>query len=127
MRPLPFIGAMLVLILIITGCNQQPNIDITDVLIQTSEAIEELDGVETTATSFDGESDVKFRIMVEGHLTEKEAEFLFDQVLENIRKLSNHSDVWNYYNGYFDIKNYDDMVKYEATKIMGEPFAISSN
>ncbi|WP_100404293.1 IolE/MocC family protein [Bacillus solitudinis] len=127
MKQLSFIGAILVLVLLITGCNQQPNIDISNALSQTRETLEELDDVETTAASFDGESDVKFRLTVVGHPTEEEANTLFNKVLESIIKSSNQSDVWDYYNGYFDIKSYDNGVIYEATKLMGEDFNFSSN
>ncbi|WP_100407788.1 IolE/MocC family protein [Bacillus solitudinis] len=127
MKQLSFIGTVLVLVLLVTDCNQQPNIDISKTLDQTRETLKELDDVETTAASFDGESDIKFRLMVEGHPTEEEAISLFNKILENITKSSTYSDVWDYYNGYFDIKSYDNGVIYEATKLIGEDFNISSN
>ena len=127
MKLLSYISTVLVLVLLVTACNQKPNIDISKALGQTREILNDLDDVETTAASFNGESDVKFRLMVEGHPTEEKAIYLFDKVLETITKSSNQSDVWDFYNGYFDIKSYDNGIKYEATKLMGEDINISSN
>jgi hypothetical protein len=127
MKQLSFISTLFVLLLLITSCNQQPNLDMSEALGKAEEALRELDEIETTAASFDGESDVKFRLMVEGHLTEEEAIILFNKILESIAQFSNHSDVWDYYNGYFDIKSYDNGVIYEASKLIGEDLDMLSN
>lgn len=80
--------------------------------------------MDTVATSFDGKKDIKFRIMVEGTLTEQQAQNLFEEILNSFKKYSNQSELWNDYNGYFDIKNYDDGVIYEASKIIYEDLKI---
>lgn len=47
-------------------------------------------------------------------------------ILEVIAKYSNRSDVWDYYNGYFDIKNHDDGVIYEGEKLIDEELIVQS-
>lgn len=79
--------------LLITGCNQKPTIDMIEVLGQSEETLRGLDEVETTVASFDGESDVKFRLMVEEHPTKEEAIILFNKIKESVVQYSNHSDV----------------------------------
>lgn len=64
--------------------------------------------------------------MVEGTPTEEEATDLFNQVLETIKENTKHQDIWEYYDGYFDIKNYDDGVIYEASKVIGEELKVGS-
>ncbi|MGJ9459872.1 hypothetical protein [Oceanobacillus sp. CF4.6] len=113
-------------LLLITGCNQQSNIDMVEVLGKTENTLRESEEIETTASSFDGEKDVKFRLMVEENPTNEEATILFNEIIENIASYSNHSDVWDYYNGYFDIKSYDNRVLYEATKFKGEGLDVTS-
>lgn len=126
MKQLYLISTVFVLLLLITGLNQQPNIDMVEVLEETEETLRELEKIETTASSFDGEKDVKFRLMVEENPTNEDATILFNEILENIVQYSNHSDVWDYYNGYFDIKSYDNGVIYEATKLKGEGLDVIS-
>jgi hypothetical protein len=81
---------------------------------------EHFEGVETVAASFDGQNNIKLRIMVEEQLTQEEAVWLFNQILDSIIEYSDSSEVWDYYNGYFEIVSYDDGVLYEATKLIGE-------
>ncbi|MBD8035862.1 hypothetical protein H9635_03850 [Solibacillus sp. A46] len=113
-----------VVLLIISGCSEKSEMDILDTLTKTEEHFKQLSEVDTVATSFDGKKDIKFRIMVEGTLTEKQAQTLFEEILNNLKKYSNQSKFWNSYNGYFDIKNYDNGVIYEATKIIGADLKI---
>lgn len=122
----PFIFCTMLILFLISGC-QQSSIHMNEFLIQTENLLKELDEIDTTASSFDGKRDIKFRLMVEGHPTEEEALILFDKVLEGVTKSSNRSDVWDYYNGYFDIKSYDDGVIYEANKLISKDLAVMSN
>nr|WP_106781238.1 hypothetical protein [Lysinibacillus timonensis] len=78
----------------------------------------------TTAAAFKGEN-IKFRLMVEEHPTEEEAIILFNKIIKSIAEYSNHSDVWDYYIGYFDIKSYDGVI-FEATKRLGEDLDVIS-
>ncbi|OIJ12611.1 hypothetical protein BKP35_10510 [Anaerobacillus arseniciselenatis] len=126
MKRLFYISTAFILLVLITACNQQLDIDMSEALGKSQETLRELDEIETTAASFNGESDVKFRLMVERHPTEEEAIILFNKILDSIAQYSNHSEVWNYYNGYFDIKSYDSGVIYEATKLIGEDLHILS-
>lgn len=126
MKRLFFISTAFILLVLITACNQQPDIDMSEALGKSQETLTELDEIGTTAASFNGESDVKFRLMVDGQPTEEEAISLFNKVLESITKSSNHSEVWNYYDGYIDIKSYDSGVIYEANKLIGEDLQILS-
>ncbi|MFS0574079.1 hypothetical protein AB1K83_00455 [Sporosarcina sp. 179-K 3D1 HS] len=112
--------------LLISGCNQKPTLEMSEVLGQSGETFRGLDEIETTAASFDGENDVKFRLMVEENLTEEEAIILFNKIIDSIVQYSNQSDVWDYYNGYFDIKSYENGVIYEATKLIGKDLDIMS-
>ncbi|MFC5602400.1 hypothetical protein [Sporosarcina koreensis] len=108
------------LLLITSACNKQPDIDISETLRKTEEFFRQAEKIDATASSFDGKKDVKFRLMVEGKLTEDEAILLFNKISDSLIKYSNQSDIWNYYNGYFDIKSYDSGVIFEATKLIGE-------
>lgn len=63
--------------------------------------------------------------MMEEHPTENEAIILFNQILDSFEKYSNKSDIWNFYNGYFDIKSYDNGIIYKATKLAGEDLQVS--
>ncbi|MBB6734678.1 hypothetical protein [Cohnella zeiphila] len=113
-------------IFLTVSCSQDTSIDISDAVGKSEDYFRKLDGIATTASSFDGNKDVKFRLMVEGDLTETEATVLFKRILDVIAKYSNRSDVWNYYNGYFDIKNYDHGVIYEGTKLIGKDLKVKS-
>ncbi|OLO25091.1 hypothetical protein BTR23_25530 [Alkalihalophilus pseudofirmus] len=113
-----------VLLILFAGCSQQPNIDMSKAL---NEWREHFEGVETVAASFDGENTINLRVMVEEQLTQEKADLLFNQMLDSIIQYSNTSDVWDYYNGYFQIVSYDDGVIYEATKLIGENLNVISN
>lgn len=126
MRRLYFISITFVLLLLITGCNQQPTIDVNEVIGQSEKILRGFDGIETTAASFDGKGDIKYRLMVKESQTEEEAKILFNEILKSIVQSSNQPDIWDNYNGYFDIKNYDNDVIYEAKKIIGEDLKITS-
>jgi hypothetical protein len=51
---------------------------------------------------------------------------LLNEILDSFNEYSNHQEIWEYYNGYFDIKNYDDGVIYEATKVVDEELKVVS-
>ncbi|WP_332698131.1 hypothetical protein [Halalkalibacter lacteus] len=112
-----FTTLSIVLLILFAGCSQQPDIDMSKALDEWREHFE---GVETVAASFDGESNIKLRVMVEEQLTQEEAVLLFNHMLDSIIEYSNSSDVWDNYNGYFEIVSYDDGMLYEATKLIGE-------
>lgn len=116
----------IIFLFLIVGCSQQPDIDISETIGKSEDYLRQLEEIETTASAFDGKNDVKFRLMVEGHPTEEEAIALFNEILDSFKKYSNHQDVWQYYNGYFDIKNYYIGVIYEATKVRDEDFQVVS-
>ncbi|SMF87255.1 hypothetical protein SAMN05661091_3673 [Paenibacillus uliginis N3/975] len=115
-----------ILLFLTVACSQETSIDIGDTLGKSEEYFRKLEGIDTTAAAFDGKNDEKFRLMVDGHPTEDEASILFNHILDVIAKYSNRSDVWDYYNGYFDIKNYDHGVIYEGTKLIGEDLKVQS-
>ncbi|MCQ6563997.1 hypothetical protein [Paenibacillus mendelii] len=65
---------MLIPFLLTVSCTKETSIDIGDALGKAEDTFRQLDGIATTASSFDGKKDVKFRLMVEkGTLTEAEA------------------------------------------------------
>ncbi|MDQ0352499.1 hypothetical protein J2R98_002344 [Alkalibacillus filiformis] len=113
-----------VLMIVFVGCSQQPDIDVSKTLDEWRESFE---SVEVVAASFDGEENIKIRLMVEEQITEDEAALLMDDIFESIIEYSNQPDVWDYYNGYFDIKSYDDGLLYEATQLKGEDLEIASD
>lgn len=115
-----------IFLFLIVGCSQQPDIDISSTIGKSEDYFAQLEEIETTASAFDGKKDVKFRLMVEGTLTEEEAIILFNEILDRFKEYSNHQEIWEYYNGYFDIKNYDDGVIYEATKVIDEELKVVS-
>ena len=117
---------LLLSFLLTVSCTKKPSIDIGDAVGKTEDSFRKLDGIATTASSFDGKKDVKFRLMIEENLTETEATKLFRRIMDTIAEFSNRSDVWDYYNGYFDIKNYDHGVIYEGTKLIGEELKVQS-
>lgn len=127
MRKNKFILFIFIIFLtLIVGCSQQPDIDISKTSGKSEDYFRELEEIETTASAFDGKKDVKFRLMVEGTPTKEEATALFNEILVSFQEYSNHQDIWKYYNGYFDIKNYDVGVIYEATKVIGEELKVVS-
>lgn len=119
-----FTTILFVLLLFITGCSIQPAIDMNKVITQSEKWLKGFDEIDTTTASYDGKRDIKFRLMVNEIRDEEEAEILFQKILDSIGKFSNSPETWNYYNGYFDIKSYDDGVIYEATKLIGEDLEI---
>ncbi|MBP3962862.1 hypothetical protein [Paenibacillus lignilyticus] len=114
----------IILLVVTVACNEKTNIDIGDAVGKTEHDFRQLQEIETTASSFDGKKTVKFRLMVEGHPTEAEASILFNRILDTVAKYSNRPDVWEYYEGYFDIKNYDEGVIYEGIKLIGEDLKV---
>jgi hypothetical protein len=116
----------LIFLFLIVGCGQQPDIDISDTIGKSEDYFKQVEEIETTASAFDGKRDVKFRLMVKGTTTEEEATVLFNKILNSFRKYSNHQEIWHYYNGYFDITNYEDGVIYEATKVIDEELKVLS-
>ncbi|AZN42629.1 IolE/MocC family protein [Paenibacillus albus] len=102
------------------SCTRKPSIDIGDAVGKTEDSFRKLDGIATTASSYDGKKDIKFRLMVKGNLTEAEATKLFRRIMDTIAEFSNRPDVWDFYNGYFDIKSYDYGVIYDGIKLIGE-------
>ncbi len=116
----------IIFLFLIVGSSQQPDIDISLAIGKSEDYFRQLEEIETTASAFDGKKDVKFRLMVEGTLTEEEAIILFNEILDRFKEYSNHQEVWEYYNGYFDIKNYNDGVIYEATKVIDEELKVVS-
>ncbi len=117
---------LLISLVFTVSCTKETSIDIGDVVGKTEDTFRKLDGIATTASSFDGKKDVKFRLMVEGNLTEVTATKLFRRIMDTIADFSNRPDVWDYYSGYFDIKNYDHGVIYEGTKLIGEDLKVQS-
>lgn len=126
-RRLYLISIAFVLLSLIAGCNQQPTIDVNEIIGQTEKTLRGFDEIETTAAAFDGKRDIKFRLMAKEPQTKEEAEILFNEILKSMVRSSNQPDLWDYYNGYFDIKNDDNDVIYEATKIIGEDLEITSS
>ncbi|WP_456278998.1 hypothetical protein [Bacillus sp. AK128] len=116
----------IILVFLIVGCNQQPDIDISSTIGKSEDYFRQLEEIDTVASAFNGKKDIKFRLMVEGTPTEEEATILFNEILDRFKEYSNHHDIWEYYNGYFDIKNYDDGVIYEATKVINEELEVES-
>lgn len=116
----------IILLFLIVGCSQQPDINISSTIGKSEDYFRQLEEIETTASEFDGKKDVKFRLMVEGTPTEEEATILFNEILDRFKEYSNHQEIWEYYNGSFDIKNYDDGVIYEATKVIDEELKVVS-
>lgn len=101
MRKILFILSLITLFLTVP-CSQDTSINISDAVGKSEDYFRKVEGIAATASSFDANTDVKFRLMVEGNLTEAEATILFKHILDATAKFSNHSDVWDYYNGYFD-------------------------
>ncbi|WP_145028378.1 hypothetical protein [Paenibacillus sp. Y412MC10] len=124
-RKILFILSLISLFLSVS-CSQDTDININDAVGKSEDYFRKLEGIAATASSFDGNKDVKFRLMVEGNLTEAEATILFKRILDVTANFSNHSDVWDYYNGFFDIMNYDYGVIYEGTKRIGEDLKVQS-
>ncbi len=101
--------------MLITGCNQQSKINISEALTKTEKEISNLDKVESTVSAFGGKN-VKFRILMEEPPTKEDAIKLFNKTLDTISNFTNDSEIWNYYNAKLDI-SYGDEIKYEANKL----------
>ncbi|WP_100407862.1 IolE/MocC family protein [Bacillus solitudinis] len=125
MRKINLISLISITLLVFVGCSQQPDIDINETIGKSEDYLIQLEEIETTTSAFDGKNDIKFRLMVEGHPTEKEAIFLFNEILVSFIEYSNHQNIWEYYNGYFDMKSSDSGVIYEATKVIDEELQIA--
>lgn len=108
------------------SCSQETSIDIDDAVVKSEKYFRQLDEIATTASSYDGKKDLKFRLMVKGNPTETEATIFFNRILDVIANYSNHSDIWDFYNVYFDITNYDQGVIYEGTKLIGEDLKVQT-
>ncbi|GAA0336046.1 hypothetical protein GCM10008967_28050 [Bacillus carboniphilus] len=91
---------------------------IIDALEKTEKTLRGINGIETTASSFDG-GKVNFRLMIRQDLSKEEAIPLFNKILESIDQSSNELDIWQHYVGNFDIKSFEKGVIYEATKLIG--------
>lgn len=121
-----FISSTIVIFLsLMSGCNGKPNMDIAEVSLKTEKTFRELDEIGTTASAFDGKKDVKFRLMVEEYLTVEEATILFNKILDSFKEYSNSQDIWKYYNGYFDIKSYENgAIIFQANKLIGQELKV---
>ncbi|MBD2866923.1 IolE/MocC family protein [Paenibacillus oceani] len=117
---------LLISFLLTVSCTKITSIDIGEAVVKAEDSFRKLDGIDTTASSFNGEKDVKFRLMIKGNLTEAEANKLFRRILDTIAEFSNRPNVWDYYNGYFDVKNYDHGILYEGSKLIGEDLKVQS-
>ena len=107
------------MVFFLSACAHKPDINVSDTLGKSEVQLQKLDNVKTTASSFDGKNNITFRLMVEGYPSRDEAEKLFNETLNTIATNSNHLDLWNYYNAYFDIKSYDKGILYEGIKPIG--------
>lgn len=111
--------------LLIVEINKQPEYKISEAIAKSEVSMSDFEQIDTIASSVDGKN-IKIRIMVSERPTEEEATELFKKVLGNIEKYSAHSGVWDYYDGYFDIKAYDSGVIYEATKFIDKDLKVFS-
>jgi hypothetical protein len=105
--------------------NKQPEYKISEAIAKSEVSMSNLMDIDTIASSVDGK-DIKFRIMVYKYPTLEEATELFKSVIDNIETYSAHPGVWDYYEGYFDIKAYDRGVIYEATKLINKDLKVMS-
>lgn len=112
------------LLLILVACNRQPEIDVSKSVGMTEDYFRQIGDISTTAVSYNKEQ-IKFRLMVEKHPSQEEANAMLNNIVNNLEKNSGTPDFWDYYNGYFDIKSYDKGVLYEATKLIGENLKVT--
>lgn len=120
-----FLTVISFLILLLTvACNDKTDINIGDTLDKAREILNESEVIETVAASFDGENKINFRLMVEEDLTTGNATTLFEQILDSMRKNSGDIDIWDSYQGHFDIMSYDKGIIYVATKLIGETLTV---
>lgn len=116
---------LIFIFLLIVEINKQPEYKISEAIAKSEVSMSDFEQIDTIASSVDGKN-IKIRIMVSERPTEEEATELFKKVLGNIEKYSAHSGVWDYYDGYFDIKAYDSGVIYEATKFIDKDLKVFS-
>lgn len=115
------VSFFLVFALLFVACSQKPEIDLSKTVGNTEDYFRKLDEISITTSSYSvNKKEIKFRLMVETPPSQKEAKALFEKIVHTLEKHSHTQELWNYYNGYFDIKTYDDGVIYEATKLLGE-------
>ena len=109
-----------IVLILITGCNNTTNIDVGKALVEAEKEIELLEGVTETSSSFNNDDNtIKFRIMVEKSLTQQQAETKINEFLEKIA-LNSKEEVWNYYSASFDIKKDNGDILFEGTKQIGD-------
>ncbi len=116
---------LLSLLLLAVACNQKPEIDISKTVGLTEDHFRQLDKISTSSAAYDKE-EVKFRLMVEKPPSKEEASAMFKEILNKLEKNSHTSEFWNYYNGHFDIKSYENGVIFEANKTIGEDMKITT-
>lgn len=105
----------LLLFFLTAACtDNDPEITMLEAVEKSREEIADLAEVDRAATSFDGESFIQFRLMTEEVPTEEKAETLFNIVIDTIEENSQRPDVWESYDGVFDIRTYEDGIVYEA-------------
>lgn len=109
-----------------TDNDHDPEITMLEAVEKSREEIMDLEKVDRATTSFDGESFIQFRLMTEEIPAEEEAERLFKIVIDTIEENSQRPDVWENYDGVFDIRTYDDGIVYEAVHFSGRELNIES-
>ena len=68
-------------IIVTVACSEKSNIDIGVALGKTEDYFRQSEGKETTASAFDGKKDIKFRLMIDGDLSEEDAALLFNRIM----------------------------------------------
>lgn len=124
---LKLILSLIIVVIFTSACSNKPAFNIGDILAKSEVQLNKLDMVTTTASSFDGKTNISFRLMVEGNPSKEEAEKLFNETLNTIATNSNNQDFWNYYNAQFDIKSYENGILYIATKPIGSSKILIQN
>lgn len=138
MRSKVFGVAIISLMLFATGCTNGPSrapimkpplnpMMVSQDLSKAERLLRETSGIVTTASAFNGERTVKFRVMVNGRPSHRDAVRLFNEVLQVIQYESNAKDMWSYYNARLDIKSYQYGVIYTATKSAGSVTKVSTS
>lgn len=120
--------SIIIFLIFVTGCSQSPPVQPTKVgkiLVKSETQLRKQSEIVTTASAFDGKKNIKFRLMVNGVPSKKEATKLFNDIMETVKANANNKNLWSYYNGNFDIKNYTDGVIYTATKMAGKSMTIT--
>lgn len=113
-------------LLFITGCSQKPDsTSINNTLGKVEKQLNTTNEIVTTASSYDGKSTIEFRLMVKGTHSKEAANKLFAKIVKGVKEKANRDDIWNYYNGQFNIKNYTNGVVYKATKIVGKSMVVN--